>query len=93
MNEEADSVVSDCSEPENILPKKKLKLVKQRLRKYNTNWENDYNWLCIAKSKEFRAYCRLCEEEVSISHGVLNIVKHSKKRLTGRSRVLALQEI
>lgn len=79
MNEEADSVVSDCSEPENITPTKKAKLVKHRLTKYSTNWENDYNWLCIAESNEYKAFCRLCKKEFSISHGGLNdVVKHSK---------------
>lgn len=72
MNE-TDSDVSDCSEPENITPKKKVKLGKHRLTNYNTNWQNDYNWLCncVYTSDEYKACCKLCKKEFTISHGGL----------------------
>ncbi|XP_050515221.1 uncharacterized protein LOC126890380 [Diabrotica virgifera virgifera] len=81
MNEtyETDSDVSDCSKPEDITPKKKIKLGKHRLTKYSSNWQNDHNWLRSVASGEYKAYCTLCKKEFTISHGGLNdVVKHSK---------------
>ncbi|KAL3271746.1 hypothetical protein HHI36_022216 [Cryptolaemus montrouzieri] len=78
MNE-TESDVSNCSEPENIVPKKKVKLGKHRHTKYSTNWQNDYNWLCNVTLDEYKAYYKLCKKEFTISHGGLDdVVKHSK---------------
>ncbi|CAG9790420.1 unnamed protein product [Diatraea saccharalis] len=72
---EVDSYVTDCSEPENIAPKK-AKLGKHRLTKYYKNWQNDYNWLCIVTSDKYKTYCKLCKK-TTISRGGLNdVVKH-----------------
>lgn len=85
MNE-VDSDGSDSSKPEDITPKKKAKLGKHRLTKYSSNWQNDHNWLCNVKSDEYKAYCKLCKKEFTISHGGLHdVVKHSKT--SGHSKI------
>lgn len=60
-----------------VTPEKKKKITK-RLTKYNTIWERDHEWLSMTKN-EYKAFCRLCKKDFSVSHGGLNdVLKHSK---------------
>lgn len=47
----------------------------KRLCVYRDQWENTYDFLSKVSGNPFKAFCKICRKEFSISHGGLNDIK------------------
>jgi hypothetical protein len=71
----SDSNVTDSELASSLSSKPKPKKLKY-LQNYKREWENEFkNWLAPGK-KNTEAYCKICDKNISIASGRLQLVRH-----------------
>ncbi|TBT99861.1 hypothetical protein CWI37_1190p0010 [Hamiltosporidium tvaerminnensis] len=48
----------------------------KRLTKYSTTWETSHPWSKEVKNNTFKAFCTICNKELSYAHGEISDKKH-----------------